>query len=114
MLYESGCLVKNNEIFIAIIIMSLVVLATRALPFICFRKRKPPPYLVFAEKYIPAMVVLLLVLYSLMGTSFIAYPYGLPEVICIAIVAALHYWKENTLFSIGAGTGIYMLIVQSL
>lgn len=36
----------------------------------------------------------------------------LPELIAIAVTAGLHLWKRNTLISIGAGTVVYMLLVQ--
>lgn len=36
----------------------------------------------------------------------------LPELLCTALVAALHIWKRNTLLSIAAGTVAYMLLVQ--
>lgn len=104
---------NQSEIIIAIILMAVVVFATRSVPFVFFHKRKAPELLLFIEKYIPAMVVLLLVMYCLIGTSFSTYPYGIPEIFCVGIVAALHYWKENTLLSVGVGTITYMIIVQS-
>ena len=36
----------------------------------------------------------------------------LPELLCTALVAALHIWKRNTLLSIAGGTVAYMLLVQ--
>ena len=33
-------------------------------------------------------------------------------VIALAVVTALHLWKRNVLLSIGAGTVVYMLLVQ--
>ena len=40
------------------------------------------------------------------------WPFGLPEFIASAAVAALHAWKKNSLLSIGAGTVLYMVLVQ--
>ena len=34
------------------------------------------------------------------------------ELIAIAVVAALHRWKNNVLLSIAGGTVLYMLLVQ--
>ena len=39
-------------------------------------------------------------------------PHGIPELIAIAVIVALHKWKENVLLSIGTGTVVYMLLVQ--
>lgn len=38
--------------------------------------------------------------------------YGVPELITIVFIAILHKWKRSTLFSIGGGTVLYMLLVQ--
>jgi ATP-dependent helicase HrpB len=37
---------------------------------------------------------------------------GAPEIIAIAATVLLHLWKRNTLLSIGAGTAVYMILVQ--
>jgi len=44
--------------------------------------------------------------------SFFDSPFGLPELIACAVVAALHVWKRSSLLSIGVGTVCYMLLVQ--
>lgn len=54
----------------------------------------------------------LLVVYCLRSVDVSAPPHGLPELIAIAVTAGLHLWKRNTLISIGAGTVVYMLLVQ--
>ena len=41
-----------------------------------------------------------------------AIPFGIPEVISVALVVGLHVWKKNTLLSIISGTVCYMLLVQ--
>lgn len=50
--------------------------------------------------------------FRLKGISFSAPGNFLPELLCTALVAALHIWKRNTLLSIAAGTVAYMLLVQ--
>ncbi|MBS4764270.1 MAG: AzlD domain-containing protein, partial [Brachyspira sp.] len=42
------------------------------------------------------------------------YPYGIPELISIAIIIILHIIKRNVLISIGVGTVIYMILVQTI
>lgn len=39
-------------------------------------------------------------------------PFGAPEALALACVAGLHLWKKNTLLSIGAGTTLYMVLIQ--
>ena len=50
--------------------------------------------------------------YCLRSISFTAMPFGIPELLAVALVAALHLWKRNTLLSIIGGTVCYMLLVQ--
>jgi len=38
--------------------------------------------------------------------------HGLPELIAIAAVVALHLWKRQMLLSIAGGTVLYMVLVQ--
>ena len=41
-----------------------------------------------------------------------AAPYGIPELIGVALAVLLHVWKRNTLLSIGVSTVAYMVLVQ--
>ena len=59
-----------------------------------------------------SLCIILLVVYCLRSVDVSAPPHGLPELIAIAVTAGLHLWKRNTLISIGAGTVVYMLLVQ--
>ena len=54
----------------------------------------------------------MLIVYCLKDVSFIKSPFGIPELLCIALVAVLHILFKNTLISMGVGTAAYMLIVQ--
>lgn len=99
----------------ALIIAALVIatLITRFLPFILFPAgKKTPDYVVFLGKSLPFATIGLLVVYCLKGVSVTAYPHGLPELIAVAAIVALHLWKRNSLLSIGAGTAVYMILVQ--
>ena len=49
---------------------------------------------------------------ALKGINLTAAPYGIPELIGVAVTAALHLWRRNTLLSIAAGTVVYMVLVQ--
>ena len=86
---------------------------TRWLPFWLFPEKKDPPAVVlYLGRVLPAAVMGLLVVYCLKNVSWTAAPHGLPELIAIAVTAGLHLWKRNTRISIGAGTVVYMLLVQ--
>lgn len=63
-------------------------------------------------RILPAAVFGLLIVYCLKNVSFLSGSHGLPELISIALVTALHLWKRQTLLSIAAGTVCYMLLIQ--
>ena len=62
----------------------------------------------------PGAVFALLWVYCLQNVSLTAGSHGIPEAIAIAVVAALHLWKRQTLLSIAGGTVVYMLLVQTV
>ena len=100
------------EFFMLVIIM-LVTMATRFLPFLLFGgKKQPPKVITYLGKVLPCAIMGMLVVYCLKDVRPLAYPYGIPELLGIALVALLHVWKRNSLLSIGAGTVAYMLLVQ--
>ena len=99
------------------ILMILAVAAgtqlTRWLPFWLFPENKEPPAIVtYLGRVLPAATMGLLVVYCLKGVSWTNAPHGIPELISVAVVAALHCWKGNVLLSIAGGTVLYMVLVQ--
>lgn len=99
-----------------IMTISVVVLGTiitRFLPFLIFPEGKtPPPYITYLGTVLPHAVIGLLVVYCLKDAVFTPF-YGLPEWIAVGFIFILHRWKKNTLLSIGAGTALYMVLVQT-
>ena len=99
--------------FFTLVIIMLVTMATRFLPFLLFGgKRQTPKIITYLGKVLPCAIMGMLVVYCLKDVRPLAYPYGIPELLGIALVAVLHIWKRNSLLSIGAGTVFYMLLVQ--
>lgn len=91
----------------------LGTMTTRFLPFLLFPAGKPTPrYIRYLGSVLPAAAIGLLVIYSLKGVQLSAPGHGIPEFISVAVVAILHKWKRQMLFSIAGGTIIYMLLVQ--
>ena len=93
-------------------IMAAVTILLRVLPFWLFNQKTTPAYISFLGKYLPYAVMGMLVVYCLKGTDLTAMPFGIPELLSVGIVAALHIWKRNTLLSILCGTVCYMVLVQ--
>lgn len=98
---------------ITILMVVLGTMATRFLPFILFPAGKPTPkYIQYLGKVLPAAVFGLLVIYCLKDVSIFSGSHGIPELISILVVVALHWWKRQMLLSIAGGTICYMLLVQ--
>ena len=96
-----------------VLVAAVVTAATRFLPFLIFgEKRKTPAIIEYLGKVLPFAIMGMLVIYCMKDVAFLSWPYGIPEFIGCAIVAALHIWKRNSLLSIGVGTVCYMLLVQ--
>ena len=101
----------QHIITIAMIVLGTVL--TRFLPFLLFPAGKPTPkYIQYLGKVLPGAVFGMLVVYSLKGVSLLAGSHGIPELISIVLVVALHLWKRQMLFSIAGGTICYMLLTQ--
>lgn len=101
-----------------LITIGLVILGTmltRFLPFLLFPAGKPTPkYIRYLGKVLPAAVFGLLVIYCLKDVSLLSGSHGIPELLSIALVVGLHYWKRQMLLSIAGGTVCYMVLVQVL
>ena len=103
------------QTFFIICIVAIGTMITRFLPFILFKGTKSNnSYINYLGQVLPYSAIGLLVVYCLRNVDFKAPTYGIPEAIAILCIIALHYWKENTLLSIGAGTVIYMVLVQAV
>ena len=99
---------------ITIAVVALGTMLTRFLPFILFPSgRRTPPFVRYLGRVLPAAALGLLVIYCVKDVDFLAGRWhGLPELISMALVTALHVWRRNMLLSIAAGTVCYMLLVQ--
>lgn len=93
-------------------VIALVTAGLRFAPFLLMGNRRIPRFLDYLGKVLPFSIMGMLVVYCLRGTTLFSAPHGIPEAISVALVAALHLWKRNTLLSILGGTVCYMLLVQ--
>lgn len=96
-----------------ILVTGLTTFATRVIPFLVFPKGKEIPKTVqYLGKVLTPAVIGMLVVYCLKDTKILSHPFGIPELISVAVVAVLHIWKRNNLLSIGVGTVLYMVLIQ--
>ena len=104
---------SSTYIILALIISGVVTFAIRLFPFLVLRNQTNlSSRMKFISTVLPQAIITILVVYCLKDISFISAPFGIPELIAVAIVVLLQWWKENTLLSIFVPTVIYMVLLQ--
>jgi len=92
------------------LVMGLVTFATRLFPFVVFRRHRPGPLFRRLQAQLPAMIMLILVVYSVKDADWGHWLPALSSLLCVAVAAGLQWWRRNALISIFGATGLYMLI----
>ncbi len=101
--------------FLIILLVALTTFATRVAPFLIFPKGKEIPRTIqYLGKVLTPAIIGMLVVYCLRNTAILSAPHGIPELIAVVVVALLHIWKRNNLLSIGVGTVLYMVLIQTV
>ena len=86
---------------------------TRILPFMIFNAQQTLPRAVtYLGRTLPASIIATLVIYCLKDVRFESFAQGPAALISAALVAALHWYKKNTLLSITVGTVCYMVLIR--
>lgn len=99
--------------YLAVVVMALVTIAIRFLPFIIFSgNTKTPAVVSYLGKVLPYAIMGMLVVYCLKETAFSSLKGFMPQLIAGGLVVGSYIWKRNTLISILLGTVVYMLLVQ--
>lgn len=103
----------DTQILWIIAALAAGTIITRFLPFLLFPEGKTMPrYVEYLGRSLPYATMGLLVVYCLKSISLLSAPHGIPEIAAAGAVVLLHIWKKNSLLSIGAGTILYMVLVQ--
>ena len=104
---------SDKYLIMAIFVGFIATSLTRFLPFILFDKKKDTPKILFIfEKYMPFMIMVILVFYAIRDTEFLQFPYGISEILGILCAVFLHVKFKNTLFSIIGATFFYMILIR--
>ena len=90
--------------------MGLVTFALRALPFVGAQWLQKHPLVQRLGEFLPLAIMTLLLVHSMTGAALehVAGPW--PELLAIALVVILQWYKKNALLSILVGTLIYVLM----
>lgn len=114
---EAKTIMNNSFSYsaITVAIIAGVSLALRSFSFVAFPQgAKIPNWITRLGQVLPYGIMGFLVVYCLKDTAVLEYPYGLPQLISVALTASLQAWKKNSLLSVLAGTACYMIMIQSV
>ena len=104
--------VSVTQTILIILVCAVCTYLERLLPFALFRKGEPPKWVRYLGKVLPTAIMATLVIYCLRGTTLTSLGSLVPQAIGVAVTAALHLWRKNTLLSVLGGTAVNMLLVQ--
>lgn len=105
-------MVSDSRALVVIVVISLVTIALRVVPFFALGQLSSSAYMKFLGEKMPTGVMILLVGYTVKDQDLTVYPYGLPLVGSL-VLAAVMYWKtDNSLLSIGGALALYMILVN--
>ena len=102
-----------NAVYV-IAVTALGTVLTRFLPFAVFGKRPLPRVVVYLGRVLPPAIMAALVVYCLKDIDLTAFPFGLAQLISVAVTALVHLWRRNTLLSIALGTACYMVLIRTV
>ncbi|MGI6453066.1 MAG: branched-chain amino acid transporter permease [Syntrophomonadaceae bacterium] len=104
-----------TQVLVIVGMVTIGTMITRFLPFILFKgTNSNNSYIGYLGQVLPYAAIGLLIVYCLKNVSFRNPAYWVPEAIAIICIIVLHNWRGNALLSIGAGTAIYMVLVQAV
>ena len=94
------------------LLIGLIVFAERLFPFAVFSKRKPGKLIHIFERYIPPLVMIGLLIYSLRDVRFSSLGQWVPQISAITFTIVTYLLKKISLVSIFGGTIIYMILIR--
>ncbi|MBW1606397.1 branched-chain amino acid transporter permease [Lactobacillus sp. Sy-1] len=102
-----------TEQIITIAIASVTTMATRFVPFFVFPEHKPTPRFVkYLGDYLPPAILGILVVYCYKDQILTINRETLWGIIAGTITLGIHFWKQNMMLSILAGTASYILLLN--
>ncbi len=101
-----------SKAVIVSLLIGLIVFGERLFPFAIFSKRKPGKLIHIFERYIPPLVMIGLLIYSLRDVRFSSLVQWVPQISAITFTIVTYLWKKNSLVSIFGATIIYMILIR--
>ncbi len=102
---------NSTYIYSVIVVVALMTMLIRFLPFIVF-KNNVPKIVEYLGEVLPYSIMAMLVVYCLRNIDILGQSHGLPEIIASLFVVLIHKFKHNLLLSVVCGTVVYMFLIN--
>ena len=93
-------------------LLSILVLATRFLPFMLKNIFENSVLLNKVCAFLPSTIIFLLIFHTLEEVNWQVAPYGTPEIASLLIAIILHIWKKNLFLSLLPSTCFYVYLIN--
>lgn len=102
----------TQYLLLAIGLLTILSFVTRAIPFIFGKVLARSQKMRVLETFLPAIIMLLLVIFEMNITHWHKITDAIPKVIALLIVIVIHLWRRNMILSIVVGTASYILLLH--
>ena len=92
------------------ILVSLIVILTRIMPFVFAKKLQKAKLLEVVGKELPAYIMMILVVYQVGLSSFFKAPYAMPYLISLSVLTLVHIWQRQVLLSMLVSVVFYLVV----
>ncbi|MGO1592112.1 MAG: branched-chain amino acid transporter permease [Ancrocorticia sp.] len=103
----------HGYVLAAILVTAGVTWALRALPFAILAPLRESNILRYISEAMPVGVMILLAAYTLRDTALNVAAIS-SAALAVGVTVGVHLWKGNSLISIFAGTGVYVVLASTL
>ena len=105
--------ISAGYVIAGLAVMGLITVLLRRAPFVALSRLQHSRIVQFLGIYMPAGVMVVLVMYTLRDTST-AVASWVPAAAGMAVVIGLHLWRRSSVLSIFAGTAVYVALASLL
>ncbi len=91
-----------------------ITVALRAIPFALKNALAGTALLADVGRWMPLGAVTVLAVYCLARIPVTAPPFGVPELVGVAVTIGMHRWRRNAVLSIVAGTAACLILTNGV
>ena len=103
-------MLDSGYVISVLVAMGLVTFALRALPFVAAQWLQKHPVVHSLGEFLPLAIMTLLLTHTVVGAAQ-SDPHGpWPELVAVVVVLVLQWRARHALWSITAGTGLYVVL----